>query len=721
MIIAVVVAGQCASATALSGPAAINSSSRPPFIAGQCAVQGVTGPVTDVNAQAGNGTITAGLNQAATITLFRYPNPSYFNQVKYYASGRDASGNPVGALPNEGSFAGILYLVGGVKRFAWLRTWTHTQRYASPDTPVVVTVFRQPVLGITVTDTDLATAAPPDAFVRNFAVTFDPSSPVTDASLVYYEKFDPIASKLRYAPGQDNCLNQLNDQQIARYDSQSQAIVHSWSGIDPSTGRLSSVAIAFGWDAPAGAFEVGRDGFDPLAPPIGPADAYNELDASNPSLGGSTFEAGQATGALTTRLQFGRSGTTNVRMIIAPGPVQRGALQVLQSERDKSFAAELSAVNADWTDWLAGAVLPVTDDPAVRDDALRALITMRLAIDPETGAIVASADTQAPYGEDWVRDGAFIDHALDVAGYHDAVTRHELFEADAQTAPMNPDVLRPPGNWPMMVYGDGQPSGPIPYEIDETGFGIWTLVDHARYLPATGSHAYLAQVYPAIARAAGWLSLCADPTNGLQCQANEDDSFTPSQTLHGAGPVLLGLRSAVAAASDLGDRSAQMAVWKNRAVVLQGAIDALYDPAHRAYREQPGNSSAQPVLYTDGGWLLWPVQLHPAADPRIQGEAQGVWQAMLSSLDSSSGGYEGKALLGVCETWGSATPKQHQALQGILHTIATGFTTNTGLFGEFWQRFAPGGPVVPLNDMPHVWESALFYLSSICIDGGRSN
>ena len=673
-----------------------------------------------MNAQAGNGRITVGLNQAGSITVFRYPNPSYFNQVKYYASGRDAKGNPIGALPNEGSFAGILYVEGGTTRFSWLRDWSHTQSYASADTPVVVTVFRQATLGLTVTDTDLATVSPSDAFARNFVVTRDPQSPVTDASLVYYEKFDPIASKVRYAPGQDNCLNQLNDQQIAVYDGQSQAIVHSWSGVDASTGRPASVGVAFGWDTPVTGFEVGRDGFEPLAPPVGPVDGYNQLEAPQHSLGGATFEAGQATGALATRLQFDDSGQADARIIITPGATPSAALQTLRLERSRSFGAQRLAVNADWDSWFAHAVLPVTGDPAVRDDALRALITIRLAIDSNTGAIVASADTQAPYGEDWVRDGAFIDRALDVAGYHDAVTRHAIFEAQAQTSPQNPDLLRPSGNWPMMVYGDGQPSGPIPYEIDETGFGIWTLVDHAQYLPAAEAHAYLTEVYPAVARAADWLSVCADPTNGLQCQANEDDSFTPSQTLHGAGPVLLGLRSAIAAASQLGDGSAGVSIWKARAATLAGAIDALYEPAQRAYREQPGNSSAQPVLYTDGGWLLWPVRLHAVADPRMQGEAQAVWQAMLASLDSTSGGYEGKALLGVCETWSPATPAQHQALQSALHTFATGLTTDTGLFGEFWQRFSPGGPIVPLNDMPHVWESSLFYLSSVCIDGGQA-
>src|SRR5207253_9442894 len=140
-----------------------------------------------------------------------------------------------------------------------------------------------------------------------------------------------------------------------------------------------------------------------------------------------------------------------------------------------TFADQAAAVADDWSGWLRGAALPATDDTRVRDVAERSLITMRLAMDPDTGAIVASADTQAPYGQDWIRDGAFINEALDRAGFSDMVSRHNLFEAAAQTSVSNPDALRPPGNWPMMVYGDGQPAGPIPYEIDETGLGAWTL------------------------------------------------------------------------------------------------------------------------------------------------------------------------------------------------------------------------------------------------------
>jgi len=179
----------------------------------------------------------------------------------------------------------------------------------------------------------------------------------------------------------------------------------------------------------------------------------------------------------------------------------------------------------------------------------------------------------------------------------------------------------------------------------------------------------------------------------------------------------LGLRAAVAAAAAIGDTSAQVGLWKKRLTALSGAIDKLYDPAQKAYAEQAGATSALPVSFADGGWLLWPVQLHPYSDPRMEGEASAVWSSMLRSLAGASGGYEGKALLGVCAASGPLAPTERQSLESVLHYMATSLATPTGLFGEWWQRF--GGTPRPMNDMPHVWEGALFYLSSMCIDGSH--
>src|SRR4029077_353218 len=115
------------------------------------------------------------------------------------------------------------------------------------------------------------------AFVRSFVVQQATGSPVSAVSLVYYEKFSPIASKLPFFPGQDNCLQQWNDQQLAVYDQPAQAVVHSWLGVDASTAKPSSVAVAFGWAAPATSHEIGRDAHEPLAPPVGPGDGFDQL------------------------------------------------------------------------------------------------------------------------------------------------------------------------------------------------------------------------------------------------------------------------------------------------------------------------------------------------------------------------------------------------------------------------------------------------------------
>src|SRR6058998_3846598 len=100
---------------------------------------------TDVNAQAGNGRVTVNENASGTITVFKYPNPSLYNLVKYFALKRDARGRVQVQYPNEGSFAGIRYSTGrGRTGFAWLRDWPSSQRYDSADTPVPVTTYRSP-------------------------------------------------------------------------------------------------------------------------------------------------------------------------------------------------------------------------------------------------------------------------------------------------------------------------------------------------------------------------------------------------------------------------------------------------------------------------------------------------------------------------------------------------------------------------------------------------
>ncbi len=495
---------------------------------------------TDVNAQAGDGHLTVNENAAGTLTVFKWPNPSYYNQLKYLAISRDARGRVRVQFPNEGSFAGLAYTTKGARGFSWLRQWRTRQTYDSPDTPVPVTIYRSPArLGLTLVDADLVVPGT-STFVRQFWIARSRRSPVRSARLVYYENFNPTAARLTYLPVADWCSSQFSDQ-AATYEPSTHAIVNSWQGTDLASGRATSVAVAIAFDRPDSQHQVGGDGYDPASLSGQPEDPYRQVARSPYTLGGSTSAVGQTTGALALALRFNRRGQAAARVEITAGATRAEALDSLTAARRQSFRAQLGAVERYWRSWLAPTLLPRSSDPRVTYVAKRTLITVRLAIDPASGAIVASSDTQGPYGEDWVRDGSFINQLLDRNGYTAIVTRHNLFYARVQTSPTNPSPLRPSGNWAMESYGDGVDGGPIPYEIDETGLGIWALESHAAYLPKGQRAAYLRQVYPAITRAADYLVVCQDPANGLQCEANEDDNITPSQTLHGAETVDLGL------------------------------------------------------------------------------------------------------------------------------------------------------------------------------------
>src|SRR5213594_4446549 len=102
--------GTIAAVALAAGAAAADASILPPTLGpGGCddPTQGnadfeAYGP-TDVNVQAGNGRVTVNENKAGTITVFKYPNPSLYNLVKYFTLKRDAAGRVQVQYPNEGS------------------------------------------------------------------------------------------------------------------------------------------------------------------------------------------------------------------------------------------------------------------------------------------------------------------------------------------------------------------------------------------------------------------------------------------------------------------------------------------------------------------------------------------------------------------------------------------------------------------------------------------
>jgi GH15 family glucan-1,4-alpha-glucosidase len=349
--------------------------------------------------------------------------------------------------------------------------------------------------------------------------------------------------------------------------------------------------------------------------------------------------------------------------------------------------------------------------------AKRSLIVMRQATDPATrgaepgGLVVASISTQPPLGLDWVRNGAYVNRALHEAGHDDMVARHDIRYAELQAAagrpPRGGSAATPAGNWAQSYYADGVAGGPVPYEIDSTGLGVWTLWDH---FVQTGDRFYLTQrgdVYEAIQRSAQFLTdVCRDPTSNLQCASPDSQNTNPTASLIGAQAVWRGLGAAVDAANELGtDTSeANAAKWAERRREIGAAIrDRFYDEDCDCYTEDAGV----------GGTLLWPVGFlsygSEGADAQAEVNFRYVSRAMRGRLDQ--GGDETKALLGNAFAWAKSQDDLERVRRGLVWVAQVPTFDGTHVLGERWVKRM--GRVTTISGQPHVPTHAMFYLAAL--------
>ncbi len=455
----------------------------------------------------------------------------------------------------------------------------------------------------------------------------------------------------------------------------------------------------------------------------------------------SPIAACQTNAALARRLHF-RAGRAEATFYLAAAATRDAAYALLRQARAGTPDAQRAATEQWWARFLAPAHLPDTTDPEILAFARRSLVVMRTATDSASGAIVASVNTQPPYGQDWPRDGSFINYALDLAGYRDLVSRHNRFYARVQrktpqpwsilyafgpcdpNAPSYPSCV-PAGTFETNYYADPAAvvaGDPISFEIDEAGLGVWTMWSHAQYLtdPAEAAQ-YLADVCPAIALGAANLAACRDPATGLQCPANEDDNIPLTQGLQGAETVLLALESAIAAAPACGFDAATVAAWQARATELRQAIQATFF----VNDVLPHYEGGRP------GWLLWPVDFFAPGDPVALTHAAWLEQQAIDPIltrTAPSGAYNAEALLAraqlfrrLGDTAGLAATQD--AVRFFVHELTTAGThhlaeayglvnvdlNGDGIAPDYW----------PENDVPHAWEHAYLYAAAMVAFGAR--
>ncbi len=678
---------------------------------------------TDIGAALGGQRLQVAVNPEGVLSVFRWPSRSYFEQLKYFTTSRDAP--RLGLEPNEGAFSGLaLKLRDGSEKTVWLRDLHTAQRYASPDSDSVLTTYRSRKLGLRVDVLD-SIPAHGDVLLRRHTLTLAPHSPVASARLISFANFNPAASRHPLLPTKDWC-EEADGNDRASYEKQGDAIVYSTTDLDQATGKTQSVAVAFGASRPSAGHQVGSDTYTGYPELKGAPSAYD--DAADGRLSGNdSLSGGEVDSALSYDLQPGRPLT----VVFGAASTPRSATRLVDRWRHARSLRVARKKRSWYLHWLRRAPLPRGAPGPITRLAKRALIDLRIVTDEHAGhngrqvGIVASISTQSPYYEDWIRDGSFFNETLDRIGHPGLVRRHNAFYVSTQhkseqgAPPGSPLTTcfqtTPDGSWFMNNWVDGPDAGVFPWEIDETSLGLWTLWRHYRRIKdphgRTRRRGYLERVYPAIRRSAQFLVAFRDPTTGLPpgTACEDDNPPKPGQpTMHSSGPVLLAMRSAARAAAVLG-RKRDAASYRARADELAKAIDDHYDVAGGAWTTGNG----------DGGWALWPERIKGYANPRMRAQAAAAWKDAAPTFKApdgprTGGAYEAKALLGLAH-WARAVGDEkmlRRVKRGLewIAEVEAGWQ-KTGILGEFWQ--VRDGKVISAPAQPHAWEETLFYLTSI--------
>ena len=462
-------------------------------------------------------------------------------------------------------------------------------------------------------------------------------------------------------------------------------------------------------------------------------------DAADGVLSGSHGAAGRANEALSVAVDL-EAAEPGVTFYTGVAATARGAFELLGGARSDGFAALRAETVADWSAWIGRAHLPKTEDARVLEVSRRALMNVRVGTDRDSGAIVASVSRQAPYGLDWPRDGAFFDAALDAAGFPEMVEKHAMFyvrtirrepvdpepllNADPPADPDDPSVTTYPAwAWEMNYYADGLVGGNIRFEIDNAGLTVWGLLDHARYIRDPEDRtAWLEKVWPAVGPATELLVRWRDPATGLQAPANEDDNAAYTQSLHGAVTTWLAIDRAADAAAELGHAD-EAARWRVRADELSGAIlSDLYDEESGLFKEaldeaqNPGNAPGGA-----SSWLVWPAELLPFDDVRVQRQMAVNLELAEARLDPKNGGGAYVTKMLVAAALALDDPAARARVEAGLHAMVTqAATPDMGVFGETFVAVDRDGDGV--NDgfsarvsNPHLWAGTLVYLTAMAL------
>lgn len=732
------------------------------------------GNVTGIS---GNGFLSAGFGYAGELTLLRWPNPSYFDQVCYLTpfltnscETRKLPRN--GAMENMGSFAGLYLEHGdGNASMVWFRDeeFSHTQHYLFPDSPVFVTESVHPDLGFSVLTFNFVVPGK-DVLVRHYEVVFDPGASFQEARLFYYENMEIITKKIPYLPIMDQALEILGDFAVL-YHAGLDALIHfrpqePLSSLVPGIGTSQEevdqwvedldnlfpydpehtdipVFLALGADFSQAGGSSRSDGhqcglqYRSLFLAGSKLGAFH--DCLDGDLAGNSSVAGNVDAALMKRLDPG-TDHASFTVYIAAGGRADDAFSSLAWARQRGWESLLDEANSFWREWIGRARLPRTTDPEILAVCKRTLVSVRQGWYPETGAFVASVTTQPPYNVNWTRDGVYFAHLMDVAGFPEIAEKNLRFYTQVQRNckdPQSPNydmfcrmecIFRLlfgwhlDGTYDMAYYADGMPGAPIFYEIDNAGFASWGIWEHVSFLDPDEQVRYLCGdpsvpgdtgVYPALKRTGDSLAACVTPGDTSGLQCFAIEDDT----------IFLekSLNGAMAVYLGLDAAIGAGEICGENPEKLEAWKKRKQDlmgaiEAHYWIPEEGHYDGVGP-----GSYLLWPAR-YPLEGDRLDSHARYLFSHIKKHLNKETltTAYIVKAVLALAQSgWDTGDPDFN--LEWAIDVLLKEVPTSTRHYGEgFFTVDIDGDGRLEFSNrvaIPHLWEASLAYLTAMAYFG----
>ncbi|MDK1021859.1 MAG: hypothetical protein QGD90_09520 [Candidatus Hydrogenedentes bacterium] len=513
----------------------------------------------DLAMVSGLGRLTVGVNGRGRISLCKWPTPGYNDQLTYRTRTRDAPA--LGVEPGHGILWGIR-LDG---ELVWMNDprWEVYQHYDAPSNSIMVTEARWPNSSIAVTQR-VSVLPLRDVLVTELAVSGLALLP----QIYWYANFTPCTRHIPEIPVADSLLDALND--FAAFSDPDEGLVVHFRPEKPSkedwerAKRLTQDAATPGqWRTFKDGTWIGYRGSQGLrkvhcgSGVVTPSQAVGLL----PDTTGRPSSASGQTYSVVEIVPKRESDRYIASVVVGFGKNYQQLKDLLDDVAETDAGESFHEIAQFHRRIIDSTVYPDALGQRALEYSWRAQLTLLAARDVNTGSFVRSPAIQPPLARDWPKHGAWIVHAMDLAGDLDIAEMQLKFYLNN----IRTEYARgkPIGSLPASTYTDGMEASPHFIVDDEAvAWLLWALKEHSAFLPDARRDEFLESIWEQVVLCADFLAAWKDSRRGAPLWADDPITFRDPTTRERLFAAKLGLDSAISIADEIGRAPAKL--WTDR-------------------------------------------------------------------------------------------------------------------------------------------------------------